>query len=259
MIDLHSHILPGVDDGVGTLEESCEMARAAVADGVEVVAATPHVRDDYPTMAETMERLVAAVRTAIAEEGIALDVRPGGEIAIDRLSGLAREELRRFGLAGNAAYVLVEFPCYGWPLSLEADLFRVRTAGMTPVIAHPERNRDVQARPERLRALVDGGVLVQLTAASLDGRLGKRTLEAAHALLETGLAHMVASDAHAPDVRAIGMSAAAEAIGDAGLAEWLTHDVPSAIVHGRAVPERPPRRRRWRRLRRRGRVKRAAG
>src|SRR5437660_12758579 len=85
VIDLHSHILPGVDDGPATIEESLEIARRAAADGVRVIAATPHVRDDYPTEAATMERLVAELREAIHEERIPVDVRPGGEIAIDWL------------------------------------------------------------------------------------------------------------------------------------------------------------------------------
>src|SRR3990172_10021106 len=95
VIDLHSHILPGVDDGAQTLDDSLGMAEAAVADGVRVIAATPHVRDDHPTEAATMERLVAELRGAVAEAGIPLDVRPGGEIDLDwldrlRAAGLAR-------------------------------------------------------------------------------------------------------------------------------------------------------------------------
>src|SRR5213080_4939527 len=85
VIDLHTHILPGLDDGARTLEESVAMARSAVADGIRVVAATPHVRDDYPTRAIEMEQGLAQVREALALEGIALEVLPGGEIALDRL------------------------------------------------------------------------------------------------------------------------------------------------------------------------------
>ena len=249
MIDLHSHILFGLDDGAATLDESLEIARAAVEDGIEVIAATPHVRENYPTTAAEMEQRLAEVRQAVQTEGIPLDVRPGGEIALERLAILSPEELSRFGLGGNPKCILIEFPYYGWPLDLGERLFQFRTEGVTPVLAHPERNGDVQADPERLRDLVRGGAAVQVTAASVDGRLGRRPREAAVQLLELGLVHLIASDAHAPSLRAIGMRAAAEAVGDEALAHWLTATVPAALLAGEVLPERPevdpPRRRRW--------------
>ena len=107
------------------------------------------------------------------------------------------------------------------------------------MLAHPERNAEVQEDPERLRPIVDAGVLVQLTAASVDGRLGRAQASASRALLDARLAHLIASDAHAPAIRAIGMTAAAEAVGDDALARWLTHDVPAALLAGAPVPERP--------------------
>ncbi|MDP8911374.1 MAG: tyrosine protein phosphatase [Actinomycetota bacterium] len=244
MIDLHSHILPGLDDGARTIAESVEMARAAVADGIRVLAATPHVRDDYPTPVGRMELHVAALREAFTDAGVPLDLRPGGEIALDQLSHLSVETLRRFGLAGNPRVILLEFPYYGWPLDLADRVFGLRAAGIRPVLAHPERNADVQEAPERLRPLVDAGALVQLTAASVDGRLGRAPRKAANDLLELELAHLVASDAHSPAVRGIGMSAAAQAIGDRELARWLTTDVPGAVVAAERLPERPVRKRR---------------
>jgi protein-tyrosine phosphatase len=239
VIDLHSHILPGLDDGAATLEESLQIARAAVVDGIDTIAATPHVRDDYPTSAAEMEERVAEVREACVAAGIPLDVRPGGELALDRLVRLSSDDLRRFGLGGNPRCVLLEFPYYGWPLDLGDRLFRLRTEGLSAVLAHPERNADVQADPERLGGLVRGGALVQVTAAALDGRLGRRVRETATALVELELAHLVASDAHAPSVRAIGMRGAADAIGDEALADWLTRAVPAALLAGEALPERP--------------------
>jgi protein-tyrosine phosphatase len=107
------------------------------------------------------------------------------------------------------------------------------------VVAHPERNAEVQAAPDRLRRLVERGALVQITAASLDGRLGRASRTTAFRLLELGCAHIVASDAHAADIRAVGLSAAVDAIGDHALAQWLTVDVPAAIVAGDRLPERP--------------------
>jgi protein-tyrosine phosphatase len=246
VIDLHSHILPGIDDGAKSLDESVEIALAAVADGVEVLAATPHVRDDYPTTADTMEALVGELRRALVREGVPLDVRKGGELALTWLDRLSDAELRRFGLGGNPGYLLVEFPYYGWPMRLPDSVFRLQTRGITLVIAHPERNADVQAAPEKLRPLVDAGALVQVTAASVDGRLGSKAKETGLDLVERGLAHVLASDAHHPSVRAGGMDAAFDAIGDEELARWLSRNVPEAIVTGRAIPARPARQRRRR-------------
>jgi protein-tyrosine phosphatase len=239
VIDLHSHVLPGVDDGAATIEDSLVMARAAVADGIRWLAATPHVRNDYPTAAETMERLVRVVRNAIDDAGVELELLPGGEIALDRLELLSTEELRRFGLGGNPRYLLVEFPYVGWPLGVEEQLFGLRAQEFVPVIAHPERNREVQADPWRLEPLVRLGCLVQVTAASLDGRLGSSSAACGRALVDGGLAHLVASDAHLPAVRTVGMAAAARAVGSRELARWLTVDVPRAIVDDERLPERP--------------------
>jgi protein-tyrosine phosphatase len=239
VIDLHTHILPGIDDGARTLDDALEMARALVADGVTAVAATPHVRDDYPTSADAMLQAVDGLRRALEEEGIALTLLPGAELAVDRIPRLDEHELRRLTLAGSGHYVLVETPYHGWPPELAEQLLELRFAGFTPVLAHPERNAEVQGAPSLLAPFVHGGTLVQVTAASLDGRLGAGPRETAFHLVETGHAHMVASDAHTPDVRAVGMRSAADALGGAALAEWLTSDLPRALVERRSLPPRP--------------------
>ena len=239
MIDLHSHILPGIDDGADSLETSLEMARAAVEDGITALAATPHVRSDWPTPAEEMERLVGELRAALAEAAIPLELLTGGEIAFEMIAELDDETLRRFGLAGNPAYLLLELPHYGWPATLDHVVFDLQIRGFTIVLAHPERSLEVQGEPERLGRLIEKGVLVQITAASVDGRLGATARKTAHRLIDRGLAHMLASDAHAPWLRAIGLSHAAEAVGNKALARWLTEEVPGAIVADAPLPPRP--------------------
>jgi protein-tyrosine phosphatase len=247
VIDLHSHVLPGLDDGAADLDDALAICRAAAGDGITVLAATPHVRDDYPTTPGQMETALADLRKAAGE---LLRLVPGGEIDLEQLDRPVAE-LRRFALAGNPHYLLVETPYVGWPLDLAERLFRLRAQGITPVLAHPERNQQVQARPELLEPIVEGGALVQLTAASVDGRVGAAARACAATLLERGLAHLLASDAHAPSVREIGMSAAAAALDDEPLARWLTVEVPRAIVEDARVPTRPqaarPRRRFFRR------------
>ena len=239
MIDLHSHILPAVDDGPRTLEEAVAIARAAAADGIVAIAATPHVRDDYPTSPARMRAGVAELREALANESIPLELHPGGELALDRLDRLSHEDRRHFALAGSR-YLLLEFPYSGWPLDLPTRILALLAAGFVPVLAHPERNPEVMAAPERLEALVAAGALVQVTAASLDGRLGRRAQRSGLELVRRGLAHLVASDAHAPSLRGIGMSAAAAVIGDDAAARRLTVDVPAAIVADEEVPAAVP-------------------
>jgi protein-tyrosine phosphatase len=240
VIDLHSHILPGLDDGAGKLEESRALANLAAAEGVTAIAGTPHVRTDYPTSAEQMELRVAELRSDFAEQEIGVEVLHGGEIAFDMLPRLDEDELRRFSLAQGGAYLLLEFPYRGWPLGLERTVRMLADSGIRALLAHPERNHEVRADPEQLAEAVAAGALVQITAASLDGRLSSSTREAAHRLLELRLAHVLASDAHTPDVREAGLSRAVEALEDERLTRYLTVEAPAAIVAGEPVPEPPP-------------------
>jgi len=239
VIDLHSHLLPGIDDGVRTIAESLDLLRAAHEDGIARIAATPHVREDYPTTPAEMELRLAEVCGAAREAAIPVEVLPGGELDLEFAARLDDADLRRFGLGGRPSLLLLEFPYLGWPLQLADLVFDLQLRGFRIVLAHPERNVDVQHEPERLRPLVDSGVVVQLTAASLDGRLGGAPRAAAKRLIDSRLAHLLASDAHAPDVRSVGLSRAREAAGDDAVARWLTEDVPAALLAGDALPARP--------------------
>jgi protein-tyrosine phosphatase len=251
VIDLHAHVLPGIDDGPDTLEVSLAMLREAAAEGTTALAATPHVRDDYPTSPEAMEQALAELRQAAAAAEISVELLPGAELDLEALRQLDDETLRRFGLGGNPRLLLLEFPYLGWPLGLEDTVFRLAARGFTAVLAHPERNGAVQADPERLRSVVATGAFVQITAASVDGRLGRHAQSAAATLLDLGLAHLLASDAHAPAVRRGGLAAAVDAIGDQDLGQWLVEDVPRALLAGAPPPPRPEPARRKRRLGRR--------
>jgi len=239
VIDLHTHVLPGIDDGARSLAESRALALEAAGEGVSVLAATPHVRDDYPTTPEEMEEAVAALRADFTEQGIPVEVLHGGEVDLSILWAIPPEELRRFTLAQTGRYLLLEFPYRGWPLALSSAVSRLVQLGITPLLAHPERNPEVQDRPDRVRGLVDAGALVQITSDSLDGRLNRASQSAAFHLLDLGLVHVLASDTHGPHITRQGLGAAARSIGDPELARYLTVQVPAAIVAGEPVPERP--------------------
>jgi protein-tyrosine phosphatase len=242
VIDLHSHILPGVDDGARSLEESRDLARLALADGVTTIAATPHVRADYPTTAEEMENAVDELRYDFVVQGIDIDLAYGGEIALGILFAIPPDDLRRFSLGQTGRYLLVECPYRGSPLHFEPALTTLLRQGIIPILAHPERNPDVQDRPDHVQQLAEAGVLVQVTAASLDGSLDRASQHCARQLLDLGIVHLLASDAHGPHIRTAGLAAAAREVGDAGLARFLTTEVPAAILAGDELPELPERR-----------------
>lgn len=235
MLDLHAHVLPGLDDGVRSLDEALELVRAAAAEGVTAIAATPHVRDDYPTSAAQMEAGVAVLRAAVEGAGLPVEILHGGEVDVDRLWQLSPDELRRFTIAQTGRYLLIETPYRGWPRVIERACSLLRGRGITPLLAHPERNAHVQDSPALLEPLVADGVLVQVTSASLDGRLGSASRLAAQTLIERRLVHVIASDAHGPQTRMAGMAGAAAAVGDEELARRLTTETPAAIAAGEPV------------------------
>jgi protein-tyrosine phosphatase len=132
----------------------------------------------------------------------------------------------------------VEVPLSGWPLYLDRQVFELRSVGITPVLAHPERNREVQRDPATVSGALSTGALIQATAASVNGRFGRRVKEACGRLLELELVHMLASDGHAPTIRASGLSDAVAALRDEGLARYLTEEVPAAVIAGEDIPRR---------------------
>ena len=172
MIDLHSHVLPGVDDGPETMDGSLELLRAAEAAGIGRMAATPHVRDDYPTTPERMHRLVGEVNAAAREAAIAVEVLPGAELDLAAAQELGDEELRSFGLGGNPRLLLLESPYRGWPPGLGDVVFRFAARGFrsrSPIRSGTATSR----RTRRCSPRSSSGVRVQLTAAS-SRRFGRR-------------------------------------------------------------------------------------
>jgi protein-tyrosine phosphatase len=238
VIDLHTHVLPGVDDGARTLGEARAMALDLASQGVTVLAATPHVRDDFPTTPEAMEEAVAEVRADFEANRVPVDVVHGAEVDLSLLWAIPPEELRRLTIAQTGRYLLLEFPYRGWPFALDSAVKRLVGLGVTPLLAHPERNPEVQDRPERVHD-VEAGALVQVTAASLEGSRDRAAQAAALRLLDLGLVHVLASDSHGPHISREGMAAAVATLDDPELARYLTVEVPGAIVAGEPVPERP--------------------
>jgi protein-tyrosine phosphatase len=239
MIDLHTHLLPGLDDGPRTVEASIELAKTMVADGTMIAACTPHVREDFPTTPAQMEVALETLRAHLAEARIPLDARAGGEIALDKFAELDPDARSRFGLAGNPRLLLLEFPYLGWPLTLPSILAELKASSVVALLAHPERNSEVQDEPDRLKPLIEAGAYVQLTAGSVDGSADAASGRCARTLIARGLAHVVASDAHGGSIRRSGLRSAKSAIGSEPLAAWLTEAVPRALIAGSLPPPRP--------------------
>ncbi|UOQ45389.1 tyrosine protein phosphatase [Halobacillus salinarum] len=197
MIDIHSHILPGVDDGAQTTEDSLDMARAAVEDGIHTIIATPHHRngkyDNYKT--DILTR-VKEFNQQLENHNIPLTVLPGQETRIqgDMIEGLEHNKI--LPINEDSGYVFVEFPSDHVPRYSKRLLFDIQVAGYKPVIVHPERNSTIIQHPNILFEMVEKGSLTQITAASLVGKFGKKIKRFTHQLIEANLTHLIASDAH---------------------------------------------------------------
>jgi len=233
VIDLHCHVLPGIDDGPETIEGSLALARTAVAAGMRTLVATPHVSARYPNDADTIARLVGELNGRLAEEGVKLEVLPGAEIAITRLPEIEPEQLTRLGL-GAGRWLLVEPPFTLVAWGLEGMLLDLQRQGHRIVLAHPERCPALQRDRRVVRSL-----LMSITAGSLVGRFGGEVRRYALELAREGLIHNVTSDAHDSVHRPPGMAKELEQAGLAALADWLTRMVPAAILSGEEIPPRP--------------------
>jgi protein-tyrosine phosphatase len=241
MIDLHAHVLPGIDDGAADLDASRAMLAVAAEDGIRVMAATPHFRDDHPLV--HAEATAAACREVEQAAGTSVELVPGGEIDIAWALAAAPDDLRLASYGGRGTDLLIETPYGELPETFEELLFRLRALGFRLLLAHPELSPSFQANPSRLAELVRAGTLVQVTARSLTQERDRATRQLAERLVTEGLAHVLASDAHSPGpwrppVLSEG-AAAVEALAP-GRGEWMTEAVPAAILGGEPLPAAPP-------------------
>lgn len=243
MIDLHSHVLPGIDDGPSTVEGALAMARAAVTAGTRQIVATPHIDHRYGVEPHQMRVAVEALTLTLRDRGIPLEVVAGGELGLARVGDLDDDQLRALRL-GDGPYLLVECPHVMVGGLLETAVFELQARGHAVLLAHPERCPSFHDEPERLRRLVEAGSLTSITASSLSGRFGRTVRRFALELLRERLVHDVASDAHDDVGRPPGLlagiaDARAELPGLDEHVEWLTRGAPAAILAGAPLPSRP--------------------
>lgn len=245
LVDLHAHVLPGVDDGPADVAAAVELCRAMVAEGVGTVVATSHVSPEYPNRPATLAAAREELQAALQAAGVPLTVLPGAEIALDEATKLDDDELAALTLGGGP-YLLAEAPLSPAVGDIAQAIASLQERGHKLVIAHPERAPAFQRAPEQLLRLVADGVLCAVTAGAVSGRFGRRAGRLARELLLDGMAHVVTSDAHNLEGRAPGLvpdlrEASARLEGLEELIPWLCRDMPTAIIAGDPLPVPPGR------------------
>lgn len=196
MIDIHTHILPGIDDGAKSEEDSIAMAKQAVEQGIHTVIATPHhYNGSYFNDKASILTNVSILNELFKNEGIPLDVLPGQETRIygEILQGIDNDEILSLN---ETKFLFIEFPSASVPQYAKQMLFDIQMKGLTPIIVHPERNIELLENPNLLYDFVKNGALSQVTAGSLVGKFGKDIKKYAEQLIECNQTHFIASDAH---------------------------------------------------------------
>jgi len=271
MIDLHSHLLPGLDDGAKTLEESVQMCWISYQDGVRTIVATPHTLNglyfnDRETILLKVQELnetlmqcgmrnaecgiknskseieSSSVNSAIRDPRSAIRVLPGSDVRLCENTLAHLDQGKVMTVSDSKKYLFLEFPFHGIPYQAEEIIFQIMTRGIIPIITHPERNPEIAERPQRYFEMIRMGCLGQVTAMSLTGEFGSRMRQTAERLLKKRLIHFIASDAHSTDGRppilSEGVRAAEKIVGKEEAQKMVT-EYPQAIVEGRKpnVPE----------------------
>jgi len=243
MIDMHSHILPGLDDGAGDWEQALAMARAAVADGIAEMVCTPHwVLGKYENSRERILPCFAEFKARLAHEKVPLKIHAGAELRIDTtlLNRLKSGEVLTIG---NSSYVLLELPDDGLPSDLHQFFWELQVNGYRPILSHVERNPFIRENPGRLVDWVERGALTQITAASLQTGFASEIREFAVFLVQHRLAHMLVTDTHGLRMRRPELSGAraiVESLVGSEAATRMVRGIPELILRGEPVTVEDP-------------------
>ena len=243
MIDLHCHMLPGIDDGAVDLETALEMARVAAADGITVTACTPHMMPGiYDNTGPQVRGAVAKFQQALDDAGIALRLTTGADIHLQQGLSAALRDGRLLSL-NDSRYFLFEPPHHTAPPRLEDAVFDVMSAGFQPVITHPERLTWIENHYDVMCKMAHAGAWMQITCGSVTGRFGRRPKYWAERMLDEGLVHILATDAHNLRNRSPIMSEARDAVADR-LGEDAATDMvltrPRGILDNAPISSLPP-------------------
>lgn len=196
MHDIHSHILPGVDDGPENFEDALEIAHTAEQAGIEAIVCTPHYADyRYKSTLEDNLAILDNFKEALRLRGIGISIYPGNEVLItpDIISLLDGNIISTLN---NSRYILIEMPVHSKPLYMDDTIFKLRLRGLVPVIAHPERYEWIMKNPKELNDIIDKGCLLQLNTSSLNGFYGSSVRKAARAMVKENCIQLIGSDCH---------------------------------------------------------------
>ncbi len=202
MIDLHCHIIPGIDDGASDNSVAIEMCRIAIEDGIKGIIATPHyIHGELNNESTVIESKLQWLKTILYDNGIDINIYPGCEAFISlELPELVQQG--KISTLNNSSYLLIELPSLTIPDYTHEVIYRLKIAGFTPIIAHPERNPVIANNLDLVYELIERGALMQLNSTSIRGVFGKKTKETSIKLLKRNLIHLVASDSHTTKHRA---------------------------------------------------------
>lgn len=238
MIDIHVHILPGFDDGAADIKMAMEMAAIAVDNGISHIIATPHILSGvYEHNPDEIKAAVEQLNTQLSDQKIPLKIYPGAEYYLepDLSSRFAAGEIQTLN---NSQYLLVELPAEHVPTYTEQVLYELQLQGITPIIAHPERNSGFINNPKLLGELIKRGSLGQITTGSIAGKFGQRAKKAAFLFLRNNWGHVIASDAHSSWGRVPELSSAAQGLNKMGGEKFsqglLVHN-PLNIIKGKPL------------------------
>ncbi|MEI8189214.1 MAG: CpsB/CapC family capsule biosynthesis tyrosine phosphatase [candidate division NC10 bacterium] len=239
MIDLHCHILPGIDDGSRSWDESVEMARIAAADGITDIGATPHITPGlYDNTTASISALVSEVANRLATAGIPIRPHVGADVRVEPnlVNGVETDTIPVLG--DRIRYLVAELPSQMMPPNIRELIYALQLRQIIPIITHPERHASMQQDPGLLRQLVEAGALAQVTAGSLTGEFGPVARRVANKMLKRNLIHLIATDAHGAAKRrpvlTVSLAAAAAIVGEEA-ARLMVLDTPRAILAGDLV------------------------
>ncbi len=242
MVDLHHHLLPGLDDGAADLATAVEMARIAQADGITHVVCTPHASSQYSFDPEKNAALLSELRAALREAGVTLTLGLGCDfhISYDNVQD-ARLHPSRYSINGRD-YLLIELADFSISPNMQETFYELRLAGLTPILTHPERNPTLQRDPDRMIPWLRDGLLCQVTAGSVVGNMGRPAQKLAHRMLSNRWVHFLATDAHNTTSRPPQMRKAHDLIAKkygAAYADLLCLHNPLSAFEGQAIEQQP--------------------
>jgi protein-tyrosine phosphatase len=239
VFDIHYHLLFGVDDGPKTFEDSLALAEASIAEGVTHIVCTPHSNDTYKFQPDVNREKMEMLQERLGDR-VTLGLGCDFHLSYDNIDNLFKDRARY--TINSKQYLLVEFPDFGIAANMATMFFQMTSSGVVPIITHPERNPTLMKDQKRIAEWIRMGCYVQITAASLLGRFGKRSQAMSHDLLKRNWVHIVASDAHSVERRSPSMARAYETLltqYGKNTADRLCIENPRAVFLGEDLAEQP--------------------